>query len=285
MVKKKKDLHTNLKLMLMSELVGSFLLIFVIAGPSIFGVFEKETYDNQFSNVMDIIFRTFPMRAVWFATGTWLILMLLNKISCNLNPVVTLFSHTEFNFSKKETSLKLIVQFSGTMLGLLTCLGIFLLCFKEAPFTIGAVQPGLHQSYKSTDEILAFDPFNPFPVDKWWYYSFQVIFEYVTTLTLLIFSYLARNKNWKGSKSLIIWLGLVVAITLGYRTGNTGINPAKTFCTGVVSGIYNLSSNSTPINPGAVKIMPFLMTSEILAAITIMKFSKYNKQKTKIILC
>ncbi len=279
MVKKKKDLHKNLKLILMSELIGSFLLIFVIAGPSIFGVFEKETYNNQFSNIMDLIFRTFLFRAIWFATGTWLILILLNKISCNLNPVVTLFSHTEFNFSKKETTLKLIIQFSGTMLGLLTCLGIYVLCFKEAPITIGAVQPGIHQSYQTSDEILAFNALDPYWVNSWWYYTFQFLFEYITTMTLLTFSYLARAKSWKGSKSFIIWLGLVVAITLGYRTGNTGVNPAKTFCTGVVSGIYNLSSSGNKINPGAAKLMPFLMISEICAAITIMKFSKYNKQK------
>lgn len=99
----------RLPIILLAELIGTFLMVFEIIAPSALNLSANTVW-------YDKIFGTFFMKAFWVAGFILILILLLRWISVNLNPAVTLAEMAVGNTSKQQGAWMIAIQFVGAFL-------------------------------------------------------------------------------------------------------------------------------------------------------------------------
>ncbi len=97
-----------LGLVLLVELIGTFLMVFEIIAPSALQLEQFEWY-NQ-------VFGTYLMKAFWVAGFILILIFLLRWCSVNLNPAVTLAEVATGHVKKERAAWMIVIQVAGATL-------------------------------------------------------------------------------------------------------------------------------------------------------------------------
>ncbi|NOQ50241.1 MAG: hypothetical protein GQ557_01065 [Mycoplasmataceae bacterium] len=261
-------------LVLLIEFIGTFLLTFLIIAPSVFGLYalESENFSGSAATFVEIftkIFQPMFMRALWVGAGIWILIIWFNKISMNFNPVVTFAEMGAGNIDNSQGVLKIFIQVIAAILA-----SAFAYLIANAAGidveSLDSIRLGVHNSYLlgADDNVFSYgtnmvvNPDTGFV--RIWYALLQFTLEFILTFGLLAVIFLTEKISI-GPRSFIISIGIVILVSIGIRTNNIAINPARLLGPAIVATFINLTTPSSTIDSGAWQAIPLILSAEILA--------------------
>ncbi len=234
----KNKLVWRLWVILLVEFLGTFIMVFEIIAPSSFRFGDNEIYS--------IIFGTYIMKAAWVSFFIYMLILLLRKISVNLNPAVTLAEVAAGNTPIKRAGLMIIVQFMGAILAgeaaflIADAIGTW---HGDGTDSLDAVAPRL----VFNGELMNLMGFNATIVESWAKvapHGKQWLFGVVPFAmeTILMYGLLAAvlygpSETSSNIRPIIIFATLTVVVAAGIPTDSIAINPARLFGAAIATQI------------------------------------------------
>ncbi|BDV03539.1 MAG: hypothetical protein HPPSJP_2600 [Candidatus Hepatoplasma scabrum] len=218
--------YRNWKTILLAELIGTYLLTLWIILPS------SVDFDGM-NNWWGYIWTLMIMKAFWVAAFIVLIVYVLRYISVNLNPAVTIAEIAKGNDKLPIGIAKINVQFVGGIMAGFTGLGLAILTDNNTS-TLDAISPLVR--YYDWGNIGANGWYDN-PIISKSYYDFNggqagfvmstMILEFIYTFALLASIFYWDDKVSHNMRPLVIGVIVWIAVTLGVRTNNIALNPAR----------------------------------------------------------
>ncbi len=263
------------------EFIGTFLMTFMIIAPSTFGLYNAETYGNSdFGKGIELIFSFMFMRAMWVAFGIWVLIILFNKISVNINPAITIAEMAAHNHLRAQGVVKILAQVGGAIVA--SYIALYLgLAWMEDVTSIDSIQLGVHNFYQSDPNsqmgfIIDDNEINI--AEHQVYIAVQFFMEFILTFLLLLAVFSTDHINWS-IRSCILAIVLLVLVSIGIRTDNIALNPARLIGPAMASATYNLNHAGAEIDKGALATLPVMLIAELSAALLMYFIQGIGKTK------
>ncbi len=293
-------------IILISELLGTFLMVLWIIVPSAWNLVDNTTWYADY-------FSTFIMKAFWVAGFILILIVLLRWISVNLNPAVTLGEVAVGNTSWRQAYWMIGTQFLGAFLAayfafyvadhvIVTGAGTEAITWAwdatggaadsiwaaNSNHTLDAVYP-LLQTSGNEQEWFGLTTANGTYVNaleniftlwdaEWATNSSALAFMLVPAaieflFTLMLISSVVYTSDNKHVKAILIFLTLMFVVTLGIHTNNIALNPARLLAPAIVSASLEGGNIALP-----AYALVFL-AGEMLAVLFV--FRKENRKAIK----
>ncbi len=251
------------------EFIGTFLMTFMIIAPATFGLYSAETYGNSdFGQVIEEIFSFMFMRALWVAMGIWVLIILFNKISVNLNPAITISEMAAHNHLRAQGVVKILAQVSGGIVASYIALYLGIAWMGEVN-SLDSIILGTHNFYQPNADVQLGFMIDSKPIvlaDHQAYIAVQFFMEFILTFLLLLAVFATDHVNWS-LRSWILALALLVLVSIGIRTDNVALNPARLIGPAMASATYNLNHAGAEIDAAALTALPLILIAELSAAL------------------
>lgn len=270
--------YRNWKTILLAELIGTYLLTLWIILPSSVG------FDSM-NNWWGYIWTLMIMKALWVAGFIVFIVYVLRYISVNLNPAVTIAEIAKGNDKLPIGLAKINIQFAGGIMAGFTALGLAVLTDNNTS-NLDAISPLVrHYDFNNLGSGVWYDnpilskSYNDFNGGQGIFVMSSMILEFIYTYALLASVFYWQKKVSHNMRPIVIGLIVWLAVTLGLRTNNIALNPARLIgpaiaqSVGINSGIL---ISSSPIN--YTDWMWVYLISELSAA-SIFAMIELNKRK------
>lgn len=272
--------YRNWKTILLAELIGTYLLTLWIILPSTVGF---DSMNNWWGYIWTLMF----MKALWVAAFIVLIVYVLRYISVNLNPAVTIAEIAKGNDKLPIGLAKINIQFAGGIMAGFTALGLAILTDNSSS-NLDAISPlvryydfgNLGTSGWYDNPILS-KSYSDFNGGQGAFVMSSMVLEFIYTFALLASVFYWQKSVSHNMRPIVIGLIVWVAVTLGLRTNNIALNPARLIgpaiarTVGVNSG-HLVSSSIVPIN--YTDWMWVYLISELSAA-SVFAMIELNKRK------
>lgn len=242
--------YRNWKTILLAELIGTYLLTLWIILPSSVG------FDSM-NNWWGYIWTLMIMKALWVAGFIVFIVYVLRYISVNLNPAVTIAEIAKGNDKLPIGLAKINIQFAGGIMAGFTALGLAILTDNNTS-NLDAISPLVrHYDFSNLgaggwyDNPILSKSYNDFNGGQGIFVMSSMILEFIYTYALLASVFYWQKKVSHNMRPIVIGLIVWLAVTLGLRTNNIALNPARLIgpaiaqSVGINSGIL---ISSSPIN-------------------------------------
>ncbi len=246
----KDDMNRKNSQIYLSEFIATFIFVFWIILPESLGFGTNPILDSGFNQFYNTIFGSPFMKAVRVAVMLSILLYIFGRISCNINPAVTLSQYFMGKHDKTKAAIMMITQFVS---GFLAALSLYLIANTEAinywnsSSSLSTPAPKIYLDsplYRFLGVDGVYIDFTDKSINKAQYiYSIiLIIFEGICTLALLLAINNFGNIN-KQIKPIFISIVLIIFCSIFSSYGAAKFNPARTLGPGIVSLIFGGSNN------------------------------------------
>lgn len=218
--------YRNWKTILLAELIGTYLLTLWIILPS------SVNFDSM-NNWWGYIWSLMIMKALWVAGFIVFIVYVLRYISVNLNPAVTIGEIAKGNDKLPIGIAKINVQFVGGIMAGFTGLGLAILTDNNSS-TLDAISPIVRWNDWSNigsmgwyDNPIASKNYADFNGGQAAFVASSMVLEFSYTFALLASVFYWEKKVSHNMRPIVIGLIVWLVVTLGVRTNNIALNPAR----------------------------------------------------------
>ncbi len=256
------DLESNkakTPFILLSELIGTFILVFGILLPGALGVnLEASSHvwgSENFWNALDTIFSSIAVKGLWVATLILALVFIFRKWSVNLNPAVTLAEVSLRNDTVGLGIIKIITQFIGAFAGVFAAgavVGYTSTSAYDALVSNGHwVNDGVNVLESAFGQGFGLDTTHPmFQHIQWdsiseglsytqpvsaeelrsteyaWTWIIFMLIETALTFGLLISVFWGKKISYN-VRPFVIWGGVWLILLVGIRFDTIALNPAR----------------------------------------------------------
>ncbi len=275
-----KSWYKNFWVILLVELIGTFILVFGILLPSAasFGDWTVHQHNIAFWKAVQLTFTPLTMKALWVALLIALLVIPTIRISANFNPAVTIVEMGIGNDSKKLGFSKIGVQFlGGIAAGLFAVLVAHSINADRSSSNLDAIAPIIRHFKWSSSKIL--DPtYITIAIsgkDLIWYTPLHFVMEFILTF-LLLWSVFLFGEQSKLKRTLIITLMVWVIVTIGLRTNNIALNPARAFGPAFADLASGYGKTADLNSSFYIEWVWIIMAAEVLASFAFIKFRTHK---------
>lgn len=141
----------SIGLVLLSELIATYLFVFWIIMPFSFGFGQNENLASWWNTLYNFLFSTLIMKAAWVGVFLIGLLYVFRPISCNVNPAVTLAYVCAGKRKFFEGFLMMSVQFLS---GFIASISVYYIAssnsvdwWQEGISTLSGVYPKINTNY------------------------------------------------------------------------------------------------------------------------------------------
>ncbi|NQX83216.1 MAG: aquaporin [Mycoplasmataceae bacterium] len=239
---------------LLFELIGTFLLVFEIISPSTLNLDSKLWYQ--------MIFGTYIMKAFWVAGFTLILIYIYKFVSVNLNPVITLSEIAIGHNTWIRGIFMIVVQIIGALCAaeFAHFLAVQIGTWEPGNSTLDAVYPrfiisstgqnwfGLDSTYidflngggtwiSASSKTMKWS--------EWLFILVPYLIEFLFTFGLIASIIYSKkitqiygkkiNDYWR---PILVFGALMVFITFGLHTNNISLNPVRLYAPAIVSQFH-----------------------------------------------
>ncbi len=243
-----KELHWKLWVVLLIELLGTFLMVFEIIIPSAIGMGTNPNLGEGFNTFYNIVFGNYLTKAIWVTGFILILIYALRKISVNLNPAVTLSEAISGHHTWGKAFSMIGIQFIGAFAAAFLALGCahWSGAWADTKSTLDGVEPrflvgDLSNGKWSLGLWFGIDKQNlidGFSLAQQTGFSIvNIIIEAIFTFTLVatIIYFPKAGKVTGAWRPWVIVIPLTIMVALGIHTNNIAFNPARLIAPAVVS--------------------------------------------------
>ncbi len=291
----------RLWIILLFELIGTALLVFLLIAPSALNLAANTTW---YADIFDM----FVAQAVWIAGSILVVTILFGWVSADANPVVTLARVARGQRNGQQAfwiiSFQMIGAFAAAYGAFYLGNGHLDLIFSGATTatdgTLGSLLPMLQLSGNeiewfgnlswvianvNPDGFIVFAPiagkagiFNLWATSGADAYAFLAItFAMEALLTWIFLSALVGSKKEnKNSRVILTFIVLVIILTIGAHTNNVSLNPVRTLAPAIIA----VTAGSA--DPLYIAYAVFFVAGQLVAVLLVAKgFAKRNNKAIK----
>ena len=254
------------------ELIGTFLMVFMILSPAAFGFSEGAQ-----GKIIQNLFSTFFFKAFYAAFFIYVLVVMFRKVSSNFNPVVSIVHMVRKDDSVLVGSGKIVMQFAGAFAAAYLAQHLSEMANIWSPAnSLDSVVPTLkyYDWLGTSNDIIISSSFD-IEAHKNWYWIVVVMLEAIYTFALLGSVFMGgKYVSYKG-RPLVIFLVLLIILTLGIRTSNISLNPARLIAPAVVGEQFGGAL-------GSLNSLWMFLVGQAIAVIlfSIMQLNPTYKKKT-----
>ncbi len=251
--KKKKTVKTSK--ILISELIGTFLLVFGIIIWGAIGVdlpSASHAGNSEAWNTVNKVFSTIVFKSFLVAFLILILVFSLRRWSVNLNPAVTLAEVSKGNDTYSLGMMKIVVQLIGAFAA------TFLVGYVIMPEVAGtSAEVALSNGYSldGTQPIFKHINYAEFEwnnVENWyntktfmensnaWYWFIQIILEATFTFGLIISVFWGKQMS-ENRRAFTIFFAVWMILILANRFNTIALNPARLVAPAFVSQMLGKS--------------------------------------------
>ncbi|BDV02493.1 MAG: hypothetical protein HPAVJP_3820 [Candidatus Hepatoplasma vulgare] len=283
----KKGWNKSISAILVSEFLGTIALTLWIILPSTMAFTTPAAHQNNqdfwiaWSNIWSLMF----MKALWAALFVVFIVYLLRFISVNLNPAVTIAEIGYGNDTLKIGSLKIGAQILGGISAgffaylISDSMGLWNSADNAASYqtSLDAVYP-VWTSYNWGDidyntALYATKSYDEMDLGGL-FVTVSFFLEILYTGILIGGVFLFKNVThfWR---PIVVGVGVWLAVTLGIRSANISINPARMMGPAIA---HDVMSSVTGVNGDVMYTIwiPFYLIAQIIAGLS---FAFYGRKQ------
>lgn len=227
---KQNKVFKTKKAKVLAELIGTFILTFLIISPSTFGFSSNPNLPSWFRTIFQIPL----LSTLWPALVIGLAIILFYKISCNLNPAVTVFEWKIGIYTKEFALILILTQFIGAILASYSAWGIAhavnpTLLTSPGNFEMDAVAPVFQSKWPMGGNVYAGGSVTMegvYQAKDIGLYFFVMLSEFVGVCLLL---YAIIKLSYKPSFAIKMILASWLIVRLMVPFGTFDLNPARSF--------------------------------------------------------
>ncbi len=260
-------------LILISELVGTFILVFGILLPGALGVnLAPEAHiwgSENFWNTLDAIFTSIAVKGLWVATLILVLVFMFRRWSVNLNPAVTLAEISLKNDTAALGVTKIVIQFVGAFAGVFAAAAVIgftsteaymqlyttgtwaavdggqsvLEVAKDGGYGLDVTYPMFKQiNWDTISEGLSYSTTYLNGTEDAWSWIIFVLLEAALTFGLLA-SVFWGKKISHNVRPFVIWGIVWLLLIVGIRFDTIALNPARLIAPAVLEKVLMNSTD------------------------------------------
>ncbi|NQX84118.1 MAG: aquaporin [Mycoplasmataceae bacterium] len=225
---KQKDFFKTDTAKYLAEAIGTFILTFLIITPSTFAFGSNPNIADWFNTIFQI-----PLfAALWPALVIGLAIVLFYKISCNLNPSVTVFEWRLGMYTTSKMIYIVLLQFISAIAASYLAWFIAsvsnpqLVSTAEGTFNLDAVKPVFQSKWPLEGTKIYAGGIDTYAASNITLYAFVMISEFIGVSILLL---LIIKLSYQPSFGLKMVLTAWVLVRLMFPFGTYDLNPARSF--------------------------------------------------------